>query len=192
MGRTEQEFIAGARAAGYAIASGQTVPWLTGRGHLEPGLSNTIPPEVVAVLRRVFIALGGDEDVLRSKRSGALRPDGFIDGQLLEIDEIQHFTTPRLVTLDLYPDAAPLGFDRDDYRSLCRRWAPRGGDRYRATKPTVDFPRPGGRTAQRAYFDAVRDLVAPHVGVGPVLRIPAPECDAALALKRLRAAKVPA
>jgi hypothetical protein len=187
MGRTEQGFMAAARAAGYAITSGAPVPGLTGRGHLEPGLVAAAPEEVIAALHGMFVALGGDEAVLRTKRSAPLRPDGLLGGRLLEVDEIQHFTTARLMTLDRYADDASVGFDRDEYQSLCRHWAPRGGDRYRASKPTVDFPRPGGRTAQRAYFDALRDLAAPYLSVGPVLRIPAPECDPAIALTRLRA-----
>jgi hypothetical protein len=60
-------------------------------------------------------------------------------------------------------------------------------DRYRAGKPTRDFPFAGGRRAQRAYFDAFRDLVAPSFGLR-VLRVPAPECDGALAYQRLHAA----
>lgn len=186
MRRTEQEFMAAARAEGYAITCGTTVPWLTGYGHVEPGLARTLPVDTLAALRRIFVTLGGDEDLLRAKRASRLRPDGFLGGRILEVDEIQHFSTARGIALELYPDGAALGFDRDAYRALCRRWGPHGGDRYRAAKRTVEFPRPGGRTAQRAYFDALRDLGAPHSGTGPVIRIPAPECNPALALERLR------
>lgn len=186
MGRTDQEFMAGASTAGYPITSGGTMPWLTGFGHLDAGVTSRTPTEVIDVLRRIFMVLGGDESLLRAKRAVLLRPDGFLRGRILEIDEIQHFSTARLAALDLYPDDAPLGYDRDEYRSLCRRWASNGGDRYRANKQTAEFPRCGGRTAQRAYFDALRDLVAPHAGGGPVIRIAAPECDSTLALSRLR------
>lgn len=186
MGRTEQAFMAGARAAGYAVTPGRTVSWLTGYGHLEPALSRMVPAEIIEVLQRIFLTLDGDEELLRAKRASRLRPDALLGGQILEVDEIQHFSTARLTALDLYPERAPLAFDRDEYRALCRRWAPKGGDRYRAGKQTVEFPHPGGRTAQRAYFDALRDLVAPHIAAGPVIRIAAPECDPALALKRLR------
>jgi hypothetical protein len=61
-------------------------------------------------------------------------------------------------------------------------------DNFRAAKPAVDFPRPGGRRAQRAYFDAVRDLVAPSFG-WTVCRVPAPECNAVTAAARLRATR---
>lgn len=177
--------MAGARRAGYAIKPGATLPWLTVHGHLSTGL-DAIPASVVNTLRRIFLALGGDEDALRAKRRGPLRPDAFLGGQILELDEIQHFSSARLRSLDAYPADAALGFDLDEYRALCRRWAPHGGDRYRAAKQTIDFPAPGGRTAQRAYFDALRDLLAPYAGTDPVIRIPAPECDPHLALDRLR------
>lgn len=187
MGRTEQQFLAGARARGYALETGRTVPWLTVHGHLEPALKAQVPSEIIDVLRDVFLSLGGDEELLRAKRSGRLRPDAFLGDRILELDEIQHFSTARLAALERYPHDAPLGFDRDRHMALCRQWAPMGGDRYRASKQTREFPHHGGRTAQRAYFDALRDLAAPHFGAGPVIRIAAPECDPRLAIRRMAA-----
>jgi hypothetical protein len=51
----------------------------------------------------------------------------------------------------------------------------------------MDFPFAGARRAQRAYFDAFRDLAAPSFGLR-VLRIPAPECDGRLTFERFTAA----
>jgi hypothetical protein len=48
----------------------------------------------------------------------------------------------------------------------------------------VDVPRFGARRAQRAYFDSVRDLAAPVFGNGPVIRVPAADCDGAIAYDR--------
>ncbi len=48
-------------------------------------------------------------------------------------------------------------------RALCRDWGSRA-DRYRASKSALAFG-PGGRQAQRAYHDAVRDLVVPAMGI---------------------------
>jgi hypothetical protein len=188
MGRTERDFLAGARAAGFDIKPGATRPWLTVYGHLEPSLHGTVAEHVIARLREMFITLGGDERLLASKRAGASpRPDACYQGRILEVDEIQHFTTDRLRTLELYPAGTRVGFDVDRYRSLCSTWASRGGDKYRAYKQTVEFPHEGGRRAQRAYFDACRDLLAPYFGDGPVVRVPAPECEPALALQRFGA-----
>lgn len=190
MGRTETEFMAEALALGYPLRQKVTVPWLTWNGHRNPNLDR-FSETVINVLHELFIALGGDEARLIAKAGQRLQPDSFLREQILELDEIQHFSTARLNTFEFYPADAQLGFDIDEYRDLCRRWAPSGGDRYRAAKATVDFPRPGGRTAQRAYFDAVRDLLAPHTPAGPVIRIPAPECDPTTAVRRLRSRLAP-
>ena len=53
----------------------------------------------------------------------------------------------------------------------------------------MDFPPSGGRRAQRAYFDSVGDLAAPVFGNGPVIRVPAPDCDGAIAYDRFRLSK---
>ena len=43
---------------------------------------------------------------------------------LVEVDDVLHFTTGRLTTLDLYPAEVPLGFDIKEYKELCREHAP--------------------------------------------------------------------
>ncbi len=105
-------------------------------------------------------------------------------GALIEVDEHQHFTSDRLLTFDHYPAGTPLGFDLDEYRALCRQWAPKA-DRYRATKAAVGFG-PGGRQRQRAYHDALRDLAAPDMGSPPIIRVPAPARDGHAAYQRNR------
>jgi hypothetical protein len=146
--------------------------------------------DVVELLRAIYLKLGGDETALANKRRGSDPKPDFLLGdheQIVEVDEIQHFTSDRLSTLRLYPATSDLAFDLDAYVSLCKTWRVKG-DGYRSAKPTVDFPHPGGRRAQRAYFDAMRDLAASGLGNGPVIRIPAPECDGDLAYERFRAA----
>ncbi|MGH2712563.1 MAG: hypothetical protein ACRDM7_01515 [Thermoleophilaceae bacterium] len=71
------------------------------------------------------------------------------------------------------------------YRALCERLRERS-DRDFAHKTAVEFPGPHGRQRQRAYFDAVRDFGAPVFGHGPVVRVPAPERDAGLALSHFK------
>jgi hypothetical protein len=186
MGATESGVFALAREAGIALERGGSLPWLTNRGHLNPVLRETVPGETVAVLRAIYQRLGGDETALAGKRSGANpRPDFLLPSAALivEIDETQHFTSDRLLTLELYPEDARLAFDVGEYRGLIGGWSS-VADRYRAAKPAVDFPRLGGRRAQRAYFDAVRDLAAPAFG-WTVVRVPGPECDASIAAVRL-------
>lgn len=99
-------------------------------------------------------------------------------GVFVEIDEIEHFTTDCGRTLELYPG----GTAPHDYQKLVERWHPRA-DRYRATKAAADFPGAGGRRGQRAWLDMVRDLGAATLDLR-LVRVPAPECDAAMAFER--------
>jgi hypothetical protein len=189
MQTTESNFLRLALKNGYDLQAGVALPWLTNWGHLNPHLRERAASETIALLRDMFLSLGGDEAALAGKRSGASpRPDLLWEkvGLLIECDETQHFTSERLRTLETYPKSARLTFDLDEYRRLALTWQ-HEADRYRAAKPTVDFPFPGGRRAQRAYFDACRDLLAPNFGFR-VLRVAAPERDATLAFARFQAA----
>ncbi len=162
--------------------------WLTNRGHLSDALEGKLDAAAAAALRLIYTELGGDERRLQSKRSGSNpRPDFLVAewGLVVEVDEIQHFTSDRGRTLDNYPPNSLLAFDLGGYRTLVSRWCT-VADRYRATKPAADFSFAGGRRAQRAYFDAFRDLAAPTFGLR-VLRVPAPECDGRLAYERFAA-----
>jgi hypothetical protein len=186
VGATESGVFALARQAGVEVESGKAFPWLSNRGHLNPVLADVVPGSTLGVLRSIYDQLGGDEGALATKRAGSdPKPDLLLPsaGLIVEVDEIQHFTNDRLRTLEHYPADVQLAFDLDEYRSLIDQWSARA-DKYRAAKPTVDFPHPGGRRAQRAYFDAARDLLAPYGWT--VLRVPAPECDATLAAAGLR------
>jgi len=125
----------------------------------------------------IFNALGGIEAEQTGKRLTPL-PGDFLheaSGTFIEIDEHQHFTSHRPAALALYPADAPLGFDLDDYRDLCRAWVAKA-DGYLANKRAVGFA-PGGRQRQRAYNDSLRDLMTPAMGHPPVIRVPAPMRD---------------
>jgi len=186
MGATESGVFTLAREAGIELDVGATLPWLSNRGHLNPVFAGAVPGSTLRLLSTIYERLGGDEGALAGKRAGSSpRPDFLLRSAslIVEVDEIQHFTTDRLRTLELYPEAAQLAFDVGEYRMLISHWSS-VADNYRAAKPAVDFPRPGGRRAQRAYFDAVRDLVAPSLG-WTVCRVPAPECNAVTAAARL-------
>jgi hypothetical protein len=186
MGSTETGVFTLARKAAIELEPGAALPWLTNRGHLNPVVAGVVPETTLAILSSIHQRLGGDESLLAAKRGGSSpRPDFVLASAslIVEVDEIQHFTSDRLATLELYPRNAELAFDVAEYRALIEQWSA-VADNYRAAKPAVDFPHAGGRRAQRAYFDAVRDLVAPSFG-SQVLRVPAPECNAAIAAGRL-------
>lgn len=137
-------------------------------GRVRPGASASAPHRHARRSR-------GDLLKLQNKRRSPL-PVDFDVGQrlLLEVDEPQHFSTPRLQTLDFY-EGLQHDLDIDRYRDLCIRYSGEA-DSYRRTKAAADFPFPGGRTAQRAYLDAVRDLLAPAFGF-MLIRVPSPTRD---------------
>jgi hypothetical protein len=182
VGDCERAFLAAAEADGIALERAR-VSWLNQQGHF--GLPEQAQA-AVTVLGQIFEALGGDPTAQRAKRTTAL-PGDFVhvrSGTFIEVDESQHFTSHRLLTLDLYPAGALLGFDAEEYRDLCRRWSTKS-DKYRATKSAVGFGE-GGRQRQRAYHDALRDLVAPEMGRPPVIRVPAPDRDGVRAYQAVR------
>ncbi|MHC6219805.1 DUF7255 family protein [Arthrobacter sp. MMS24-S77] len=168
VGDAQAAFMAAAALDGIQLEPAK-VPWINQRGHFG------LPERAViatATLNDIFEDLGGQAGVHKSKKNTALRGD-FYHGRsrtFIEIDEIQHFTSFRLRTLERYPGTIPLGFHLEEYLELCRQHAPRA-DRYRATKEAVGFG-PLGRQRQRAYYDALRDLAVPSMGYPPLIRIP--------------------
>ncbi len=141
------------------------------RGHL--GLPNEAasPREALAA---IYAALDGDPQELAAAPATRLSGDFVHEPTrtLIEIDEHQHFTSARLTTLRLYPAEVPLGFDREEYIVLCRRWKGQA-DKAFAHRAARGFG-PRGRQRQRAYYDALRDLATPAMGYPPLVRIEAP------------------
>lgn len=181
VGDCQVAFGRSARRDGVLIQPG-TISHVSNAGHL------ALPPEAPSreVLRAIFERLGGDEKELQNARGTLLQID-FIAPQtklLIEIDEQQHFTSDRLVSLQLYPPDAEVAFRVADYIALCEVLRS-GSDRYRADKVALAFRRPGGRRAQRAYLDAVRDLGAPLSG-WRVFRVAAAHGDGARAYAEVR------
>ena len=184
VGETQRMFAQAAADDGIEL-SGQSVDWLNQRGHLGLPVDEERRP-IVEVLERIYLALGGDLAVLDTARPTRLRGD-FIHAAtqtLIEVDESQHFTSFRLRSLELYPPDSPVGFDIEQYKELCRLWQ-RKSDGYYRTKPARGFGA-GGRQRQRAYYDALRDLVTPAIGYPPLIRIEAADRDPADAYRRHR------
>jgi hypothetical protein len=169
-GDCQREFEEAAAEDGVVFTK-QSFSWLCQRGHLE------LPDDVAQareVLERIYVQLGGNLEELAAAPPTRLSGDFLHEptGTLVEIDEQQHFTTARLRTLRLYPDHQPLGFELDEYIALCRRHQ-RQADRAFAHRAARGFGA-GGRQQQRAYYDALRDLVTPAMGHPPLIRIEAP------------------
>lgn len=172
------------RVEGIDVVSAGSLPWLTVRGHLDSYVQRHAPAHLLNLLATVHDELGGNANVLAGKRSGAVRADLVVvaTGQMIEVDEVQHFTSAREVSLDQYPESIPLGFSLHDYRLWTIRHRAEG-DRAFAHKRAADFDFHGGRQAQRAYNDALRDLLAPIFTGHPVVRVAVPTRSCVPAVK---------
>lgn len=189
-GDTELAFKAAALADGIVLQHKYTFPWISQQGHFRlPDTAAT----AAGHLHEILLALGGDAATYAASRSKPLPGDLLHEptGTIIEVDEHQHFTSYRRTALDLYPTDTVLGFDLDQYRTLCRQTSGRA-DKYRASKEAKGFNRSSGRSRQRAYYDSLRDLSAPAMGKPAVIRVPAIDGDGvrayAGARTRIRAA----
>jgi len=181
-------FMSLANDAGIGLRMGISIPGLTTRGHAMDHVVHSVPSGVIESLRAIFEALRGDTGILANKRLTMIVPDLVhqATGTLVEVDEVQHFTSARLATLRLYPPTMSLGFDLNEYMALVERWRAKG-DRAFAHKTAREFPGQAGRQRQRAYLDAARDLLAPHLTGRPVIRIAAPDRSLGGAVATLQA-----
>jgi hypothetical protein len=99
-------------------------------------------------LHRVFQALANHRGFRKFARGGSsLSADIFVDppGFMVELDESQHFTLPRAIALENYPEDLDLGFDAAEWLRLSRQMARHD-------------PNPEYRDEQRAWYDTLRDF----------------------------------
>lgn len=95
-------------------------------------------------------------------------PDG--SHRVLEIDESQHFNSSRSVTLRQYGPAIEVSFPITDWMKACERKRSLEGGGFAKPKPPL-FPGEGGRHLQRAFRDALADVVPFAHGFLPTARI---------------------
>jgi hypothetical protein len=90
--------------------------------------------------------------------------------RIIEVDEVQHFNCYRAATLRLYPPEIRLAFDRKEWtkRSEAKRRLEGGG--FARERPPL-FRGPNGRHKQRAFRDALCDILPLDHGFLPTLRI---------------------
>ena len=79
-------------------------------------------------------------------------------GFVVEFDESQHFTSSRKLALQVYADEQTLGFSAHRWMNLC--------DHHNAKDNDPPF-----RDEQRAWYDALRDLVPTTRGLHPTVRL---------------------
>lgn len=176
-----------ASAEGIELVPGRAAQWLSGRGHLNDVVKSAAPASIIAALAKIHEDLGGKAALLAAKRAGSPPTPDLIHvptGSIVEVDEVQHFTSARERSLGLYPSCAELGFEMSDYLDLITTWRPKA-DRAYAHRTSSDFPSPGGRQAQRAYYDSLRDLLAPTFTGHPVVRLAVPDRSLTGVVERL-------
>jgi hypothetical protein len=106
MGQTQRRFFELVQRRGHRLDYGCRLSWLSNVGHLCSGWDGVVPLPTVRLLRLLHAELGGQEKLLHEKRGGSdPRPDFFYakESLIVEVDEIQHFTSDRLLTLKRYP-----------------------------------------------------------------------------------------
>jgi hypothetical protein len=171
------------------VYSGPTPDWLYRPGRAEIGVAWR---RIRLIYRRLTDGLElPDRMPVRESRN----VDGIIGGRglpwrVLEVDERQHFNEFRAITLELYPTDVKVGFPLKDWLRESGRRKARAGGGWGARKPPL-FPMSGGRHRQRAFRDALADLLPPIHDYAPTLRIAAfevePWMDARGAVTKMRA-----
>jgi hypothetical protein len=96
--------------------------------------------------------------------------------RIIEVDEAQHFNRYRAKALRLYPQGIQLAFDAKTWieHSDAKIKLEAGG--FAKPRPPL-FPEYGGRHLQRAFRDALCDILPAHYGYLPTLRIAHFEVD---------------
>lgn len=90
--------------------------------------------------------------------------------RIIEFDETQHFNAYRAQTIRCYPRTARVAYDRVAWLATCDAKRRLEGGGFGRPKPPL-FPHDDGRHRQRAFRDALADLLPAVHGWQPTLRI---------------------
>lgn len=149
--------------------TGKTPPWLLRPGRTECRSSWSL-------VQRLYQELTGGAELPdtmppRERRSvDCVLVTGDAAPRILEVDETQHFNQHRALTLRVYEHVVPLAFPARDWIAECEaKLRLEGGGFARACPPL--FPEAGGRHIQRAFRDALCDVLPGEHGWLPTLRI---------------------
>jgi len=157
------------RTLGRRVAAGPTPEWL-----LRPGKTEAGP--LWRTIRRIYREL---TDGLELPDEAPFREWREVDGmlglrhgpaRLVEVDEAQHFNEFRAMTLAAYPKDIGLAFPKAVWLRESKSRRAIGGGGWAKPKPPL-FPMAGGRHHQRAFRDALADLLPSVHGYAPTLRI---------------------
>jgi hypothetical protein len=119
---------------------------------------NTSLSAVLGTIDNALKKHRGFDHFVRSKKLP--RVDFFIPDRslIVEFDESQHFTKPRDITLNHYPEYREFGFSLKRWRTLCQQLHKRDND-------------PPFRDEQRAWYDTLRDFAPILSGTGRTVRL---------------------
>lgn len=112
-------------------------------------------------LKKIYEALQNYRNHKDLVRRNILKCDSFMSdaGFILEWDESQHFTVPRKIALELYPEELKISFEKKRWIELCDK------------RPRTDNT-PPHRDEQRAWLDTLRDFLPElEEGLKPTIRL---------------------
>ena len=110
--------------------------------------------DVLSGMHEALVSFRGHENF--STLGWKLQCDFFIPSEnlIIEYDEKQHFTEPRAVSFDFYPENISFAFDTGYWKDECNR--------IKAKDPDKKDP---SRDEKRAFYDSVRDILATRNGM---------------------------
>ena len=128
-----------------------------------------------SMVKEIYRALTGYQLPGIMPRREWRRVDGVFRGTagqafIFELDEKQHFNEFRATTIGLYPRELRLGFSKSLWMERCLSKRKLEGGSFARPKPPL-FPGPNGRHRQRAFRDALTDLLPAEYGFAPTLRL---------------------
>jgi hypothetical protein len=146
-----------------------TPAWLVRPGKVECGKHWPLVQEVYADLTDGMVLPEAMRPVERREVDAVLQRPGDLP-RVLEFDETQHFNPYRARTLSFYAGDVPLAFPVDAWIARSQQKTRLEGGGFGRPKPPL-FPGDGGRHRQRAFRDALCDVLPPDHGFLPTLRI---------------------
>jgi hypothetical protein len=146
-----------------------TPGWLVRPGRAECGRRWPLVQRIYSILEPDQVLPEVMRPVERRTVDAVLLRDGE-PPRILEVDESQHFNRFRAATLRAYPKSVRVAFPVGVWieRSEAKQRLEGGG--FAAPRPPL-FPGPNGRHRQRAFRDALSDILPPLHGYLPTLRI---------------------